>query len=103
MTKRLNAFLHYPTNSKITYNWTEHEDKELKRTLSDSILTINGRDIYHMEELQNLIMNDIITTIHRNEEVAEMRDENLYLRNENSSLKDIIINLQKELKSIQEK
>ena len=22
----------YPTNSKITYNWTEHEDKELKRT-----------------------------------------------------------------------
>ena len=39
----------YPTNSKITYNWTEHEDKELKRTLSDSILTINGRDIYHME------------------------------------------------------
>ena len=39
----------YPTNSKITYNWTEHEDKGLKRTLSDSILTINGRDIYHME------------------------------------------------------
>ena len=39
----------YPTDSKITYNWTEHEDKELKRTLSDSILTINGRDIYHME------------------------------------------------------
>ena len=39
----------YPTNSKITYNWTEHEDKELKRTLSDSILTINGRDIYHIE------------------------------------------------------
>ena len=39
----------YPTNSKITYNWTEHEDKELKRTLSDSILTINDRDIYHIE------------------------------------------------------
>ena len=39
----------YPTNSKITYNWTEHEDKELKRTLSDSILTINERDIYHIE------------------------------------------------------
>ena len=39
----------YPTNSKITYNWTEHEDKELKRTLSDSILTINNRDIYHIE------------------------------------------------------
>ena len=39
----------YPTNSKITYNWTEHEDKNLKRTLSDSILTINDRDIYHIE------------------------------------------------------
>ena len=39
----------YPTNSKITYNWTEHEDKELKRTLADSILTINGRDSYHIE------------------------------------------------------
>ena len=39
----------YPTNSNITYNWTEHEDKELKRTLADSILTINGRDSYHIE------------------------------------------------------
>ena len=39
----------YPTNSKITYNWTEHEDKDLKRTLSDSILTINNKDIYHIE------------------------------------------------------
>ena len=39
----------YPTDSKITYNWTEHEDKELKRTLADSILTINGRDSYHIE------------------------------------------------------
>ncbi len=39
----------YPTDSIITYNWTEHEDKDLKRTLSDSILTINGRDSYHIE------------------------------------------------------
>ena len=39
----------YPIDSKITYNWTEHEDKELKRTLADSILTINGRDSYHIE------------------------------------------------------
>lgn len=22
----------YPTNSKITYNWTEHEDNNLKKT-----------------------------------------------------------------------
>ena len=39
----------YPTNSKITYNWTEHEDKDLNRTLSDSILTINNKDMYHIE------------------------------------------------------
>lgn len=39
----------YPTDSKITYNWTEHENKDLKRTLSDSILTINGKDSYHIE------------------------------------------------------
>lgn len=39
----------YPTDSKITYNWTENTDTELKRTLADSILTINGRDSYHME------------------------------------------------------
>lgn len=39
----------YPTNSTITYNWTEHENKDLKRTLSDSILTINGKDSYHIE------------------------------------------------------
>ena len=39
----------YPTDSEITYNWTEFEDKELKRTLADSIVTINGTDSYHME------------------------------------------------------
>jgi len=36
-------------NSKITYNWTEYENKDLKRILADSILTINERDIYHIE------------------------------------------------------
>lgn len=39
----------YSTNSEITYNWTEFEDKELNRTLADSIVTINGTDSYHME------------------------------------------------------
>lgn len=39
----------HPINSKITYNWTEYEDKDLKRILADSILTINERDIYHIE------------------------------------------------------
>ncbi len=39
----------YPTDSIITYNWTEHEDTELKRTLADTILTINSCDSYHIE------------------------------------------------------
>lgn len=40
---------HYPADSTITYNWTEFEDKELKRILADTILTINGIHSYHME------------------------------------------------------
>lgn len=39
----------YSTDSEITYNWTEFEDKELHRTLADSIVTISGTDSYHME------------------------------------------------------
>lgn len=39
----------YPTDSTITYNWTEHENKDLKWTLADSILTINNESAYHME------------------------------------------------------
>ncbi len=40
---------HYPDNSTITYNWTEFMDTELRRTLADTILTINGRYSYHIE------------------------------------------------------
>lgn len=32
----------YPTDSTITYHWTEFEDDELKRVLADTILVING-------------------------------------------------------------
>lgn len=39
----------HPTDSTITYNWTEHENKDLKWTLADSILTINNKNSYHME------------------------------------------------------
>lgn len=39
----------YPSNSTVTYNWTEHEDADLQWTLADAILTINGRNSYHME------------------------------------------------------
>lgn len=39
----------YPPDSTITYNWTENHDDNLKRTIADTILTINGRHSYHME------------------------------------------------------
>ena len=39
----------YPLDSTITYNWTEFEDKELKKVLADTIITINGIFSYHIE------------------------------------------------------
>ena len=39
----------YPADSKIAYNWTEHTDKELKRTLADAIITINDSFSYQIE------------------------------------------------------
>ena len=39
----------YTEDSTITYNWTEFVDTELRRTLADTILTINGRHSYHIE------------------------------------------------------
>lgn len=39
----------YPTDSTIQYNWTEFMDKELKRILADTIITINGIYSYHLE------------------------------------------------------
>ena len=39
----------YPEDSTITYNWTEFLDDELRRTLADTIITINGRYNYHIE------------------------------------------------------
>ena len=39
----------YTEDSTITYNWTEFVDTELRHTLADTILTINGRHSYHME------------------------------------------------------
>lgn len=39
----------YPTDSEITYNWTEFENNELRTVLSDTIITINGKYSYHIE------------------------------------------------------
>lgn len=47
----MNVFFHtfYTFTKGNTYNWTEFEDKELRRILADTILTINGTDSYHLE------------------------------------------------------
>ena len=39
----------YPPDSTITYNWTEHHDDDLNRTIADTIITVNGTHAYHME------------------------------------------------------
>lgn len=39
----------YPPDSTIDYNWTEFHDNELRRTLADTIITINHRYSYHIE------------------------------------------------------
>ena len=39
----------YPTDSTVTYNWTENVDDKLRKTIADTIITINETDFYHME------------------------------------------------------
>ncbi len=39
----------YPIDSDVQYNWTENVDDGLKKTLSDTIITINGNRSYHCE------------------------------------------------------
>ena len=39
----------YPLDSEVTYNWTEFHDEELKKTLVDTIITIDGKYSYHLE------------------------------------------------------
>lgn len=39
----------YPQDSEVEYNWTEHVDKDLRKTIADTIITINHTDSYHME------------------------------------------------------
>ena len=51
-----------PTNSSITYNWTEVEDDSLRRILADTIITINETDSYHLEA-QMTEQEDIIFRI----------------------------------------
>ena len=39
----------YSTDAKVTYNWTEFHDDNLKKTLADTIVTIDGCHSYHIE------------------------------------------------------
>ncbi len=39
----------YPIDSTVTYNWTENVDDKLKKTIADTIITINGTDSFHLE------------------------------------------------------
>ncbi len=39
----------YPIDSDITYRWTEVVDDALRRTLADTIITVNGCNSYHIE------------------------------------------------------
>ena len=44
----------YPLDSEVEYNWTDHNDDELKRTLADTIVTVadkasGQKSSYHME------------------------------------------------------
>lgn len=49
----------YPPNSTITYNWTEFEDNELRKTLADTIITINNLHSYHLEAQMSIDENII--------------------------------------------
>ncbi|MDE6641527.1 MAG: hypothetical protein K2K63_13490 [Acetatifactor sp.] len=52
----------YPPDSKITYNWTESESKDLTRRLADTIVTIGCSHSYHMEA-QMERDNDIVLRV----------------------------------------
>ena len=39
----------YPLDSELTYNWTESVDDKLKKTIADTIITINRTDSFHIE------------------------------------------------------
>lgn len=41
--------VNHPLDSEVTYNWTEHEDDDLRKTLADTIITIGGVSSYHLE------------------------------------------------------
>lgn len=53
---------HYPEDSEVDYNWTEHHDDDLRKTLADTIVTINHSDSYHIE-MQMTVEEDIVLRV----------------------------------------
>ena len=52
----------YPLDSDITYHWTEVVDDELRKTLADTIITVNGCNSYHIEA-QMYMDEDIVMRV----------------------------------------
>ena len=39
----------FPTDSKLTYNWTENIKNSLEKTIADTIITVNDTEKFHVE------------------------------------------------------
>lgn len=47
-------------DSTLQYNWTEFEDDKLKRILADTIVTVNGRNSYHIQyKVDTFLFNEV--------------------------------------------
>lgn len=70
----------YPEDSDVTYNWTEHHDDDLRRTLADTIITIDDTDSYHVE-MQMTVDEEIILRVFEYGfgHAIKSRDRNTYV------------------------
>lgn len=50
----------HPTDSEITYNWTEHVDDDMRTCLADTIITIGKCHSYHIEAQMSLDENIVL-------------------------------------------
>jgi hypothetical protein len=39
----------FPSDSKLTYNWTENIKNNLEKTIADTIITVNNAEKFHAE------------------------------------------------------
>ena len=69
----------YPTDSIVTYNWTELVKDDLRKILADTIITINEEDRYHFEAQ----MADDKSIIFRMMDYGFMNARQMWERNQN--------------------